>query len=327
MKFRDEDMVPVPLENFFQGIVTNVDVYVRTGQGNYFLLLRSGDVFERSRLENYQNKNLKELHVSKEQYSLFADRQITVAGIVVEKSKAPVGNQVSFLAKTAGSVHQEVMALDMSPEAFERSRQITQSILTLVESRPPLLNLMKSLLNVSDLLLKHSIATGMVSTMIAHGMGWTRRETLEKLNLGGFLHDIGKKELPKALLEKTRAEQSYDDIKDYENHPYRGLQILESIEIVPEDVIAITYEHHETSIGQGYPRRLWDVKLNPLSRVVALANVYCELTLPVLNRKSVKTPMEALSHIQNIMGQPFNKEAFKALRALVHKDELSTKAS
>ena len=68
------------------------------------------------------------------------------------------------------------------------------------------------------------------------------------------------------ILKKSRGELTYDEVKEYENHPYRGMQLLSAIEDMSADVIAITYEHHENSIGQGFPRRLWDMKLNPLQK-------------------------------------------------------------
>ena len=162
--------------------------------------------------------------------------------------------------------------------------------------------------------------------MIGKSMGWTRKDTLEKLNLGGFLHDIGKKELSQELLSKPRSSWSYDELTEYESHPYRGVQILQTVPAIPDDVISIVYEHHENSFGQGFPRRLREIRINPLARVVSLANAFVNLTLPNINLPHVKSAKDAVNFLEKVQGKPFNKEAFQALKSLVDKDK-SKKAS
>lgn len=159
----------------------------------------------------------------------------------------------------------------------------------------------------------------MMAPMIGHKIGWTRKETLEKLALGGILHDIGKKEIDPKLFERPRSDLTFEEVKEVETHAFRGMQLLKTVPAVPDDVVAMVFEHHENSIGQGYPRHLWDMKTNPMARVVALANAFAELTLESPEFPYPKSPEDAVAHIEKVMGQPFNREAFKALRALVLK--------
>ena len=61
--------------------------------------------------------------------------------------------------------------------------------------------------------------------------------------------------------------------------------------------------------------------MNPLAKVVALADSFCELTMehPGFPRK--KSPHEAIHYIEKILGQPYNKDAFKALKYLLEREE------
>jgi HD-GYP domain-containing protein (c-di-GMP phosphodiesterase class II) len=113
---------------------------------------------------------------------------------------------------------------------------------------------------------------------------------------------------------------SYEEIQAYETHPFKGMQMLLSLGIVPDDVIAIVYEHHENAIGQGFPRKLRNLKMHPLAKVVAVADEFCNLTLSNPNCPVPKTPREALMTIEYTMGQPHNKEAFRALQMVVNKE-------
>jgi HD-GYP domain-containing protein (c-di-GMP phosphodiesterase class II) len=47
-------------------------------------------------------------------------------------------------------------------------------------------------------------------------------------------------------------------------------RVLRTVPGIPPEVISIVHEHHENSAGEGYPRRLDDGKINPLSKIVGL---------------------------------------------------------
>ena len=66
-------------------------------------------------------------------------------------------------------------------------------------------------------------------------------------------------------------------------------------------IVSIVYEHHENSIGQGFPQRLRDVKMHPLAKVTALADGYANLILPNVNCAVSKNPREALMYIEHTL--------------------------
>jgi HD-GYP domain-containing protein (c-di-GMP phosphodiesterase class II) len=187
-----------------------------------------------------------------------------------------------------------------------------------------LFGLLAALSELSDRTFAHAIATSALSVMIGKAQNWTKPATFEKLALGGLLRDIGLKELPAGLLNKPRSEMTAEDVAMYETHPYRGMEILRSIANASDDVIAIVYEHEENAIGQGYPRRLRDLRINPLAKVVALADTFARLTMRLDGPRPALAPEAAIDHIDSVMGQPFNREAFTALKLIVKKDHKAT---
>ncbi len=318
---KHDEMVSVPIESFFSGIPTSVDVYIALSETKFVLLFKAGHVVDFDQLKNYKTHQVGILHIRKDDYPKLVQKQIAIAGVILNKSEISNPIKTSILNRVAISVYEQFEKMGYTQVAFNDAREISKSVVNLINAKPQLLKLFETLNTISEEVLRHSMAVSFLSSMIGRELGWERRETLEKMSLGGMLHDIGKKEMSKELLGKSRAELSYDEQKEYENHPFRGMQLLSSIDIVPSDVISIVYEHHENSIGQGYPRRLWDMKLNPMSRVVALANTFCELTMGSTNFPSKKSPAASIDHIETVMGQPFNKEAFRALKRLLTQEE------
>ena len=317
MELTNHDMVGIPIETFVPGLPINVDIYVSLSDDKFVLLFKGGTEAEGDRIKDLQSRGLYLLHVRKEDYTKFLERQVAIAGIAIKHTGVTGNSKVNFLSSAMDLLDKEFSTMGFSPASYEVSKSVAKAVIHLVGTEASLLRILEKLNSTSGAAINHSMAVALMSSMIGKAMGWTRPETLEKLALGGMLHDIGMQELPPALAEKSRIEMSYDELREYESHPFRGMQILQSIDIVPADVVAIAYEHHENSIGQGYPRRMWDMKLNPLARVVALANTFTDLSLSVELGHRKKSPQECLNHIEKILGQPFNKEAYRALKTLV----------
>jgi HD-GYP domain-containing protein (c-di-GMP phosphodiesterase class II) len=93
----------------------------------------------------------------------------------------------------------------------------------------------------------------------------------------GFMHDIGKKEIPAEILQKSRMQLTADEIGLLETHAKRGMEILSKLPGVPEEVPLVALQHHENNLGMGFPAHLTKHKIVPISRLVALANTFCEL--------------------------------------------------
>lgn len=314
-----QDMVPIPLKEFITGSVIPVDLFIRLTNDKYVLIAKEDSKTQMDQLQAYESKQVEYLFVRREDYNRYVGSNLIIAGIVINRNEINNDRKADFLARAATSVMKEIEVLGLNHESFEHAKLVSQATTTLVESKADLYGVMSSLSKMSDELLAHSVAVSAISVMIAKMMGWTKRATLEKLSLGGLLHDVGLKEIPIEILRKSRAEMSYDELVIYESHPFRGLELLRTVPSVPDDVASIAYEHHENAIGQGFPRKIRDLRLNPLAKVVALADQFVELTIRSPNCPIPRPAPDAVKYIEVTMGQPFNKETFAALRLLVNK--------
>ncbi len=312
-------MVPIPLKEFVAGSVIPVDLYIRLSDDKYVLIAKEDSKTQMDQLQAYENKRVEYLFVRREDYNRYVGSNLVIAGVVVNRNEIAAERKADFLARAGSSVMREIDVLGLNTESFEHAKLVSQATATLVEAKSDLYGVMSSLAKISGELLAHSVAVSTVSVMIGKTMGWTKRATLEKVALGGLLHDVGLKEVPVEILRKSRAEMSFDELTLYESHAFRGLEILRTIPSVPDDVASIAYEHHENAIGQGYPRKMRDLRMNPLAKVVALADQFVELTIRSPNCLNPRTAPEALRYIEITMGQPFNKDAYSALRLLIAK--------
>ena len=167
----------------------------------------------------------------------------------------------------------------------------------------------------ADFVYAHSLGVSMYGVLLARALGWLSPQTAFKVSIAGLYHDIGKKEIPRAILEKPRFQMTLEERTIYETHPTRGKEILEAIKSVPTEVVEVAYQHHENILGTGFPRKLRKMSIHPMANLIAIVDRFCELAIKS-PYSSGMTAAEALSQIGK-SGDEFDRQCHQALRKIV----------
>lgn len=313
-----ENFIPISKDEILSVNILPMDIFLKISDHKLVMIGRQGSQ-SLDEMHVLDKESGATFYVRKEDYKNCVGQNLMIAGIAVSRTDVTDSTKMALISRTTNSVFKEIEKIGFNHESLEHAKNVSKSIQTLVASQSDIHGVLSILADISGDLLKHSMAVSAVSVMIARSMGWTMTATLEKLALGGLLHDIGMKELPKDILEKPRHQMNGEQRQIFEAHVFRGVEILSTMPSVSDEVIAIALEHHENAIAQGYPRHLRDIKMNPLARVVALADCFCELTLKNVDHPTPKTATQAIAYIETTLGQPFSKPAFQGLKqALNH---------
>lgn len=312
MSSKADEYVAVSKEQFIAGTQVPVDLFLKLSDKNYVMILKEGAkvLFEQM---HFPEKS-EWLYVRKSEYHKCVGKALTVAGIVLENESIAEDKKAMVLSKAAESIFNEISQLGFDQQALEHSKIISRSIQTLVEHKNDISSVVEMMNGLNHGLIRHSMMVSAVSVIIAKSMKWTLAQNLEKLALGGLLHDVGLKDLPEDILELPRHAMNREQVAVFESHVYRGVEILRTMPSISEDVIAMALEHHENAHGQGYPRRIRDIKTNPFARIVALADCFSEVVMESVNNPHPKTAVAAIHYIEITLGQPFHKPAFLALK-------------
>lgn len=95
---------------------------------------------------------------------------------------------------------------------------------------------------------------------------------LELLRKGSILHDIGKIGIPDSILNKPGVLTS-EEFEIMKTHTIIGENIIKSLKSF-ENVKPIIRHHHEKLDGSGYPDNLTGDKIDTLTRIVAIVDIY-----------------------------------------------------
>ena len=102
--------------------------------------------------------------------------------------------------------------------------------------------------------------------------------------MGALLHDVGKIDVPAAILNKPSA-LSDVELAMMREHPVRGEQLIAGIAF-PWDIRPMIRHHHERWDGRGYPDRLAGAQIPSAARILCIADVFDALTSTRSYRKA-----------------------------------------
>lgn len=117
----------------------------------------------------------------------------------------------------------------------------------------------------------HSLGVSTLSRLLAELDGLDEK-TCDKLEIAGLVHDLGKLQVPDAILHKTGPLNETERMQ-MNRHSFETYQILRRIQGL-EDVAAWAAYHHETLDGGGYPYGLGAQGLPRPARLLAVADVF-----------------------------------------------------
>jgi len=140
--------------------------------------------------------------------------------------------------------------------------------------------------------------------------------TLQALEYGGLLHDVGKIGVPEALLRKT-VPLTGPEMSLMRQHPAIGAEIVREVELLHDALPAIR-SHHERWDGGGYPDGLVGADIPIVARIVNAADTWdaCTSSRPY---QPALEPEEAVRILGRLRGTQIDPVVHDALLAVLHR--------
>lgn len=119
---------------------------------------------------------------------------------------------------------------------------------------------------------QHCINVANFAIVVGLRMGLTVSD-LQNLAIGALLHDVGKTEIPKTILNKA-GRLTDSEMSVMRNHTVYGYAMTREVPELNNCIQQIIYQHHENYDGTGYPRNLFGKNSYRLARLVHICDVY-----------------------------------------------------
>ncbi len=137
-------------------------------------------------------------------------------------------------------------------------------------------------INISDLkaydeyTYHHSLSVAVISIGLGMQLGLSEDE-LHKLGFGAIMHDIGKMNIPREIINKPGKLTEYE-FGEMKKHSLYSEAYLQDNAIDDPEIYNSVMAHHEKVDGTGYPFGLKDKDIHLYAKIMSVADVYDALT-------------------------------------------------
>ncbi|MCB2360070.1 diguanylate cyclase [Clostridium estertheticum] len=140
----------------------------------------------------------------------------------------------------------------------------------------------------------------------------------KELIYGAYMHDIGKINIPKEILNKNMPLTPHE-WQIMKQHSVNGVEIIKSVESLKE-IAPLILHHHERYDGNGYPDNLKGKDIPYLVRMLTVVDCFDAMTSsrPYNIRKTYK---EAIEELKRCSGKQFDKEIADSFIEVIRENE------
>ena len=190
---------------------------------------------------------------------------------------------------------------------FRRAKRAVQTMVDIAVEDEFFLLALSTIKNYDEYTYNHSTNVAVLSISFGQHLGLSK-QLLGSLGIAALLHDIGKTDIDKAVLNKA-GKLTRDEWEIIKSHPMMGvkrlLQSAEMNEMVMRSIV-VAFQHHRRMDLEGYPETDSGRERNFFSKIVAIADCYDALTTPRIYRSRSYSAAEAFGIMLDDIGTVFD---------------------
>jgi len=134
----------------------------------------------------------------------------------------------------------------------------------------------------------HSFNMAVLTGYLASKLHPGDRENLQRIVMGGLLHDIGKAKVPIEILNKP-GPLSPEEFTVMKKHTGLGMEMALKTGVKDPVIIDVIGGHHEKWSGKGYPKGRKGTDIPEAARISAVADVFDALTAKRVYKNSMSS--------------------------------------
>ena len=211
-------------------------------------------------------------------------------------------------SQVLGSVKEVSRKLSSNQNVGMRnSVRLVQKMVDIITEDESLFSILGTVRVYDDYTYVHSLNVAILSMCLGKQIGLDH-VMLERLGLCGLFHDLGKVEIPRAILNKRGRldEAEFAEIKTHPVHSARLILKLKARRDRKVKLLMAPFEHHMGYNRSGYPQTRNGRSVSLFGRILTIADVYDAITSPRIYRAQTLSPDKALGMMLEQSGTSFD---------------------
>lgn len=242
--------------------------------------------------------------------------KVTLGVLILYRQAPPIranAHDMQLLQLFASQLALTLFHLRMRTHLHETFRELKETTLPAVQA------LFEALGTYDGGTGNHSARVARYARILSQAVG-LGPEDVERIAIGGLLHDLGKLGVGDNTLHKSGSLTSteFDRVR---LHPVMGARILEGLDSFAAVVPLILY-HHERYDGTGYPHGLKGDQIPQGARIIATVDTYDSMTSDRPYRSSLSID-DAIMRLRAAAGSQLDGELVETWVRVVEQDRLA----
>ncbi len=267
----ERSYIPIPF-NIVESLKTPLDnLYFKLNDKKFIKIVNEGrDYIEL--ISHYREKGIELFYLPLTEASSFLKRVLEkILPSSVEIYKNVQVFNISFDVNEAA-----LKNIGLSDFHLEVTYKTIESLTDIINKKKALGDVLGQLEKTGKFTKDHAILCLFLCTPIVNGLDWKGPETMNKLGMAAFFHNILWSESDvqdREALSKQELEEKGDIcLKQAIDHVREIVNVLGPFDEISSDTLTIISEHHENPDGSGYPLGLQGRGISGLSAVFILAH-------------------------------------------------------
>ena len=317
--------IPIDISFLKLGDIIEFDCYIQRFK-DFVIIISAGTILAAKDLKLLSNSDRH--YVQYEQYDLYKKLSVNV-----QKPKEPKTISLEELEaqglESCETIEEKLELLygslsKMMYDYFESDRDLNQhfidallqAYITIVKKD---LFAYRTIINTmckKDNHAIHSVNVALLCLGLADYLGYSLSQ-MKTIAKAALLHDIGKKQIDKAIFEKNTKlnEAEFEQMK---RHPFLSYQMVEAMEVLDRSLLEAVHHHHEYLDGSGYPDRLKGQRVSDFSQMITVCDIFDGIT-SYRSYRNKKTAITALKTLKTEYKLKIRAKFIEGLIKLFHK--------
>ena len=191
----------------------------------------------------------------------------------------PMRTRCETIVGCATQTVRRLLATPRELPLYRWARKTAAAVAQLILEEPAAAIFLLQSLRHGPAISTHMVNVSIMAAALAARMGIENADELQRIALGGLLHDLGKTRIPHEILA-SQLPLTEEQMVQLRLHPDHGLQLAYDTEGMNRETAGMIHQHHERLDGTGYPIGLVADDLSQASRICAVVDVYDAMSNP-----------------------------------------------
>ena len=307
-----QEYVSVPVATLIANSVPDFALYLTHSDypGRRVLYRKQGLVLSKDHLACLQRHGVDHVYILVQDRPLQHRYMVESARQLLDDPATPAPQKAAIIYEFSKSAVQ--CAFDEPCEQnIKTCRDLAQEQVRYVVSDPQAMASLLRIISHDYYTYTHSVNVCSFTVALCRRAGLDDLERLKVIGIGAMLHDVGKSQINRAIINKP-GQLSPLERKEIRRHPELGVALLTHTSPVPVEAeeLELVLGHHEKCDGSGYPGGLAADGLSLPVRACAITDVFDALT----THRSYKSARSAFDSL-NLMQRKMSRQLDPALLA------------